>query len=87
MTETMNLNVRISGSLREHVAREVSEGDYESASEFVRDLLRKQKHDKEEEAFRRLKAKLQEAAAAPRSRYSKSSADEIRERVAHRLKE
>lgn len=86
MSDTMNLNVRISGSLKEYVARSTKDGDYESTSEFVRDLIRKKKAADEEEAFQKLKAKLQDAAAAPRSRYSASSADEIRTRVADRLK-
>ena len=71
MPETMNLNVRISGSLREHVMREVTEGDYENASEYVRDLIRRQKRKAEEEAFQVLKAELQESARAPRDRYFK----------------
>lgn len=85
MSDTMNLNVRISGGLREFVTREIADGDYENASEFIRDLIRQEKRRAEDAAFESLKAELQAAAKAPRGRYSKSSADEIRRRSAKRL--
>ena len=59
----MSVNVRVSGALREHVERTTSEGDYESVSEYVRDLIRKDKAAKEGEAFERVKATLQAAFA------------------------
>jgi putative addiction module CopG family antidote len=80
MSDTMNLNVRISGSLKEYVQREVTEGDYESASEYVRDLIRRHKRA-EEAGFADLKAHLQEAAAAPDSAFEFITADDIYDRV------
>jgi len=75
---SMSVNVRVSGALREHVERSASEGDYESVSEYVRDLIRKDKAAKEETAFQRLKAELQAAFAVPDSDYHIMTADEIR---------
>lgn len=80
MSDTMNLNVRISGSLKDYVQREVSEGDYENASEYVRDLIRRQKRA-DEAGFSHLKAHLQEAAAAPGSAFEFVTAEDIYDRV------
>lgn len=65
MADSMNLNVRISGALKDHVTLSVSEGDYENVSEYVRDLIRKDKREREEEAFAALKAELENGFAQP----------------------
>ena len=84
MADTMKLNVRISGSLKDYVTREVTEGDYESASEYVRDLIRR---DKNGETARQRAAmeELRAAAMAPDSEFEFVSADDIRERARRRL--
>ncbi len=70
MTKTMTLNVRVGGALGEHVAANVGEdGAYENVSEYVRDLIRRDKERVEAEAFTRLKAELSRAFAAPDSAY------------------
>lgn len=70
MTKTMTLNVRVSGALGEHVAANVGEdGAYENVSEYVRDLIRRDKERADAEAFARLKAELSRAFAAPDSAY------------------
>ncbi len=74
----MSVNVRVSGALREHVERTTSEGDYESVSEYVRDLIRKDKAAKEGEAFERVKATLQAAFAEPPENYHPLTLDRIR---------
>ena len=74
----MSVNVRVSGALREHVERTTSEGDYESVSEYVRDLIRKDKAVKEGEAFERVKAALHAAFAEPRESYHPLTLDRIR---------
>lgn len=74
----MSVNVRVSGGLREHVERSASEGDFENVSEYVRDLIRKDKAQKEEAAFQRVKAELQAAFAAPEGAHVLTSADDIR---------
>ena len=79
MRRTTTMTVRLSGALSEFVAANVSEtGDYESVSEYVRDLIRRDKARSEREAFDRLKAELERAFAAPDDTYhALSSADVI----------
>ena len=44
MTKPMNLNVRVGGALKDHVTARISDtGDYDNASEYVRDLIRRDK--------------------------------------------
>lgn len=80
----MTLNVRISGALREHVARATTKGSYENVSEYVRDLIRQDKARAEAEAFDRLRAELHLAFAAPDDAYEPLSAEDIRTRVLSR---
>jgi len=77
-TKSMSVNVRISGALREHVERTTTEGDYESVSEYVRDLIRKDKAKQDEAAFQRVKSRLQSAFAEAASTYEPVSANDIR---------
>jgi putative addiction module CopG family antidote len=64
------MTVRISGALSEFVASNVGEnGSYENISEYVRDLIRRDKERAEREAFDRLKAELTRAYAAPEESY------------------
>jgi putative addiction module CopG family antidote len=64
------MTVRISGALSEFVASNVGEnGSYENISEYVRDLIRRDKERAEREAFDRLKAELTRAFAAPEESY------------------
>jgi len=81
MTKPVTLNVRVSGALGEFVAANVGEtGDYENVSEYVRDLIRKDKVRSEQEAFVRLKAELDRAFAAPDDAFGALSADDVIER-------
>ncbi len=86
MPNTMNLNVRISGSLKDYVNREISTGSYENMSEYVRDLIRRDKERQDEAKFQTLKAELQRAFAAPEDEYEMVSADDIRTGAASRLR-
>lgn len=79
--DSLSVNVRISGALREHVERTASEGDYESVSEYVRDLIRRDKVAREEAAFLRLKAELQAAFAEPIENYHSLTLDQIRQQA------
>ncbi len=79
--DSLSVNVRISGALRAHVERTTTEGDYESVSEYVRDLIRKDKAAKDEAAFQRVKAELQAAFAEPRENYHSLSLDQIRQQA------
>ena len=77
----MNLNVRISGSLSDFVTEAITEGDYENVSEYVRDLIRRDKERAEREAFEAMKLRLQDAFAIPDHEYEHLSADDIRRRA------
>ncbi len=81
MAETMNLNVRISGALRDFVTEAISDGDYENVSEYVRDLIRRDKERAEREAIEAMKVRLQDAFAVADAEYEYLSADDIRRRA------
>jgi len=81
MTKQMNLNVRVSGPLSDFVARNVGEdGLYENVSEYVRDLIRRDKERVEREMFETLKGELQRAFATPDEDYVEVTADQVIER-------
>jgi putative addiction module CopG family antidote len=85
MTKSMTLNVRVSGALREFVAANVGEtGAYDNVSEYVRDLIRRDKERSENEAFGRLKAELTRGFAAPDNAYQSLDADAVIARNATR---
>jgi len=77
-TNTTTMTVRLSGPLSEFVATNVGEqGDYENVSEYVRDLIRRDKETREAAAFERLKAELTLAWAAPESSYKPLTAADV----------
>jgi antitoxin ParD1/3/4 len=76
--QSMTLNVRVTGPLRDFVAANVSEdGAYDNVSEYVRDLIRRDRERTEADRFARLKAELQAAFDAPESSYEVLDADAI----------
>lgn len=76
--ETTTMTVRLSGALSDFVAENVSEtGDYENVSEYIRDLIRRDKERKEQASFERLKAELTQAFAAPESSYRPLTAADV----------
>jgi putative addiction module CopG family antidote len=78
MSKAMTLNVRVTGTLGDFVAANVGEtGSYENVSEYVRDLIRRDKERVEREAFERLKAELVTAFAAPESEYEAIDPEEV----------
>ncbi len=78
MTKAMTLNVRITGALGDFVAENVgADGVYENVSEYVRDLIRRDKNRAETEAFIRLKAELTRAFATPDSAYRPLTAEAV----------
>ena len=78
---TTTMTVRLSGQLRDFVAANVGEsGNYENVSEYIRDLIRRDKARSEAEDFERLKAELQRAFAAPDDTYRPLSAAEVIEK-------
>jgi antitoxin ParD1/3/4 len=65
MNKPLTLNVRIGGALSDFVSANVGEaGSYENVSEYIRDLIRRDKERVEAEKFERLKAELTRAFAA-----------------------
>lgn len=75
---TTTMTVRLSGALSDFVSANVGErGAYENVSEYVRDLIRRDKERKEAEAFERLKAELTHAYAAPESSYYPLTAADV----------
>ena len=78
------MTVRLRGALSDFVAANVGEnGSYENISEYIRDLIRRDKERIEREAFERLevferlKAELAHAFAAPDDSYHPLSAAEV----------
>ncbi|MCW2303593.1 Arc/MetJ-type ribon-helix-helix transcriptional regulator [Rhodovulum sulfidophilum] len=70
MSRATTMTVRVSGALSEFAAANVGEdGAYENVSEYIRDLIRRDKERVEREAFDRLKAELNRAFAAPEDSY------------------
>lgn len=78
MANTMNLNVRITGSLCDFVAENISDtGNYDNVSEYIRDLIRQDKQRKEQHQFERLKAELKLVFSAPEEDYLPLTAEDI----------
>jgi putative addiction module CopG family antidote len=78
MARTTTMTVRLSGTLSDFVAASVGEnGSYENVSEYIRDLIRRDKERTEQEAFARLKAELAHAYAAPESSYQPLTAEDV----------
>ena len=78
MAKAMTLNVRVGGALGDFVTTNVGgDGAYENVSEYVRDLIRRDKERAEREAFDRLKAELTRAFAAPEESYRPLTAAEV----------
>ena len=78
MSKSMTLNVRVSGSLSDFVSANIGDsGAYENVSEYVRDLIRRDKERVERERLALLKAELTAAFAVPESEYLQLDADAI----------
>ncbi|HUJ45966.1 MAG TPA: hypothetical protein VLV55_02455 [Rhizomicrobium sp.] len=78
MAKTTTMTVRLGGVLSEFVAENVGEsGAYENVSEYIRDLIRRDKERVEAEAFDRLRAELTRAFATPDSSYKKLTAADV----------
>lgn len=78
MPRKTTMTVRLGGALSEFVATNVGEnGSYENVSEYIRDLIRRDRERTEQESFDRLKVELTHAFAAPESSYQPLSAAEV----------
>ncbi len=78
MSRTTTMTVRLGGALSDFVSANVGkDGSYENVSEYIRDLIRRDKERVETEAFNRLKAELAHAFAAPDETYHPLTAAEV----------
>lgn len=87
MSKTMNLSVRLTAPLTEYVSGRVGvQGDYDNASEYVRDLIRRDRQRQEQRAFEALKATLQEAFDQPDDSYVDVTLEDVIARNTARAK-
>ena len=85
MNKPTALNVRVTGELSDFVASNIGEhGLYENASEYVRDLIRRDFVRVEQERFEALRRELQVAFAQPDSTAEPLDADVLIARLKSR---
>lgn len=78
MSQMNTITVRIKGQLNDFVASNIGEhGSYDNVSEYIRDLIRRDKARLDSLAFETLKAELQQAFAAPETSYQALSAADV----------
>ena len=78
MARALNLHARLTGPLSESVSAKLGdEGAYENLSDYVRDLVRRDRDRADREAFDRPKAELSRAFAAADSDYEQLDADRV----------
>ena len=78
MSRTTTMTVRLGGALSDFVSANVGDdGSYENVSEYIRDLIRRDKERAEAETFNRLKAELTHAFAAPEESCQSLTAAEV----------
>ncbi|MEX2498930.1 MAG: addiction module antitoxin [Wenzhouxiangellaceae bacterium] len=78
MPEKTTLTVRLGGALGEYVTSNIGDnGSYENVSEYIRDLIRRDKQRKEEENFERLRAELSLAFQQPDESYRPLTSAEV----------
>ena len=78
MPRTTTMTVRLGGALSDFVSANVGDdGSYENISEYIRDLIRRDKERAEAEAFHRLETELIHAFAAPEESYQPLTATEV----------
>ena len=80
-----NITVRISGGLRDYLDECTGkQGLYETPSEYLRDLIRRDMAQKEAEKWQRLRAALMEGLSAKSSDYKILSASTVKKRARQR---
>lgn len=85
MNKPIALNVRVSGTLSEFVSSNIGrDGLYDNASEYVRDLIRRDLARVEQQRFEALKAELEQAFAQPESTAKPIDADAFVARMKQR---
>ena len=81
-----SLNVSIPDQLRDWVKHQVEGGEYSSASDYLRDLIRTDKRSKEEH-WKELTKQLQPLIDTPDEDFVQTSAAEVKQRARRKLKE
>lgn len=72
-----NVNVRITGELRQHLERQIGkQGLYENASEYIRDLIRRDVKSRQE-AWDWLRTQLEPGMKADRREFITVSAEDV----------
>jgi len=72
------MTVRLNEILGDFVAQSVGDnGSYENVSEYIRDLIRRDKERMEQQSFARLKAELSLAFSSPENSYVPLTAAEV----------
>jgi Arc/MetJ-type ribon-helix-helix transcriptional regulator len=80
-----NVTLRISGGLRDHIEECTGEhGLYETPSEYLRDLVRRDMEKNESEKWERLRMAITEGLSAKDSDYKELSAAGIKKRARKR---
>lgn len=78
MSKPTTMTVRVSGALSDFIAANVGEnGAYENVSEYIRDLIRRDKERAETAVFERLKAEFAHVFAAPEATYAPLTAADV----------
>lgn len=78
MTQANTITVRIKGQLSDFVAANIGDqGSYDNVSEYIRDLIRRDKERVEMLGVEALKAELKLAFDAPESSYQNLTAQDI----------
>lgn len=76
-----NVTLRVSGSLREHLeACTGPNGDYETPSEYLRDLIRRDMEQKESEKWERVRSSLAEGLSFSNDEYQSIDRDAFKKR-------
>ncbi len=76
-----NVTVRVSGSLREHLeACTGPNGDYETPSEYLRDLIRRDMEKKESEKWERVRSALTEGLDIKDDEYQSVTREDFKKR-------
>jgi Arc/MetJ-type ribon-helix-helix transcriptional regulator len=76
-----NVTLRVSGSLREHLeACTGPNGDYETPSEYLRDLIRRDMEQKEAVKWERIRSALAEGLSFKEDEYQSIDRDSFKKR-------
>jgi antitoxin ParD1/3/4 len=78
------LNISLPDQLKEWVSQQISEGNYSSASDYLRDLIRNDKR-RQEQSVNWLKEHLEPMLDAPEEAFMSASADDIKARARKKL--